>query len=140
MATFTSKKANSSWSFSGRKWPIQLTKSSMATTRAAAICTRGFFFDVSRWRSTDAPAARLVDRYLIPRLGNLNASNITECVGGTTVCFGNEIDFRIVPFNRTVRQSSIGRFFDRPGRREVAYRHGCCLMQNKINDLNLLYD
>ena len=64
----------------------------------------------------------------------------TECVGGTTVCFGNEIDFRIVPFNRTVRQSSIGLFFDRPGRREAAYRHGCCLMQNKINDLNLLYD
>jgi hypothetical protein len=29
---------------------------------------------------------------------------------------------------------------DRPGRREAAYRHGCCLMQNKINDLNLLYD
>jgi hypothetical protein len=64
----------------------------------------------------------------------------TECVGGTTVCFGNEIDFRIVPFNRTARQSSIGLFFDRPGRREAAYRHGCCLMQNKINDLNLLYD
>ena len=30
---------DSSWRFSGRKWPIQLTKSSMATTRAAAICT-----------------------------------------------------------------------------------------------------
>jgi hypothetical protein len=41
---------------------------------------------------------------------------------------------------RLTRQSSIGLFFDRPGRREAAYRHGCCLMQNKINDLNLLYD